>query len=199
MLQILADMIKRGVLGRLEIVNLEARPDAALEWGVHTVPWLRVGGLVLTGQRSQAEITRLIERAVSPTGMADYFHDLLRDGELALVLAMVERHPDSLAALLPIVANPEASINVRIGAGAVFEELDGQPPMRALVAPLAELTGHTDARVRADACHYLAMTGAAEARVYLTGRLRDDDSEVREIAAESLEKLNAVLAGNGVN
>ncbi len=199
MLQILADMIKRGVLGRLEIVNLEARPDAAQEWGVRTVPWLRVGALVLTGQRSQAEITRLIERAVSPTGMADYFHDLLRDGELALVLAMVERHPDSLAALLPIVANPEASINVRIGAGAVFEEFDGKLPMRALVAPLAELTGHADARVRADACHYLAMTGAAGARVYLTGRLRDDDSEVREIAAESLETLNAVLAGNGVN
>jgi len=195
MLQILADLVKRGVLGRLDIVNLEARPDAALEWGVRTVPWLRVGALVLTGQRSQEEITRLIERAASPTGMADYFHDLLRDGELAQVLATVGRHPDSLAALLPIVANPEASINVRIGTGAVFEEFSGQPPMRALTERLGELTGHADARVRADACHYLAMTGAAAARAYLTRRLRDDDSEVREIAAESLETLNAVLAG----
>lgn len=190
MLQILSDLVKQGVLGHLEIVNLEVRPDVAQMWGVRSVPWLRIGVFELTGLRSREAIHRLIDRVASPTGMADYFHDLLRDGELAQVLDMVKRHPDSLAALLPIVANPEASINVRIGAGVAFEEFSGQPPMKALVANLVELAEHPDTRVRADACHYLGMTGTNKARASLRRRLQDSDDSVREIAAESLGTLS---------
>ncbi len=190
MLQILSDLVKQGALGRLEIVNLEASPDVAREWGVRSVPWLRIGGLELTGLRSREVIGRLISRAVEPSGMADHFHDLLRDGELAQVLDSVRRDPGSLAALLPIVANPEASINVRIGAGVVFEEFSGQPAMRALATRLGELTEHADPRVRADACHYLGMS-TDEAGTWLIHRLQDDDANVREIAEESLEAQNA--------
>ncbi|MBS0329365.1 MAG: HEAT repeat domain-containing protein, partial [Proteobacteria bacterium] len=46
-----------------------------------------------------------------------------------------------------------------------------------------------DARVRADACHYLGLTGEAAARSWLDARLADEDADVREIAAESLESL----------
>jgi HEAT repeat protein len=165
--------------------------------GVRSVPWLRIGRLELTGQRSREAIGQLIERSQSPNGVSDHYHDLLRDGDLAQVLTMVGRHPESLAELLPIVANPEASINVRIGAGVVFEEYAGQPPMQALADRLGELTGHADARVRADACHYLGLTGAETAKAYLFDCLQDDDSEVREIAGESLEALNARLVGGG--
>jgi hypothetical protein len=189
MLQILGDLVKQGVLGRLEIVNLESRPELAQSWGVRSVPWLHIGAFELTGLRSREEIMRLIDRVASPTGVADHFHDLLRDGELALVLEMVRRQPARLADLLPIVANPEASINVRIGAGVVFEEFSGQPPMKVLAAGLGELAEHADARVRADACHYLGMTGSADARPWLAARLDDADDNVREIAAESLEAL----------
>lgn len=197
MLQTLSGMVKRGQLGRLEIVNLDHRPELAGEWGVRSVPWLRIGPFELTGLRRLDEIQALIKRAVSPTGLADYFHDRLREGELETVLAMVGRRPSSLGELLPVVANPEASINVRIGAGVVFEEFAGQPAMKALTGRLGELAGHADARVRADACHYLSLTADEAARPYLAGRLQDDDGVVREIAEESLESLGSLAAGTG--
>jgi HEAT repeat protein len=78
---------------------------------------------------------------------------------------------------------------VRIGAGAVLESFAGQPALADLVDRLGELSAHADARVRADACHYLGLAGSHRARAWLEARLRDDDAEVRDIAAESLDLL----------
>lgn len=186
MLQVMTDLVKQGWIGRLDVVNLEARPELAAELGVRSVPWTRIGPFELAGVRGREELLDWIERVGSPSGMADYFHSLLRDGHLPQVLAAVKHEPESLAALLPIVANPEASINVRIGAGVIFEEFAGQPPMLALVGKFGELTGHDDPRVRADACHYLSLTGSPEARSYLSSCQQDDDDVVREIASEGL-------------
>ena len=193
-LQALAELVKRGVLGRLEVVNLEARPEAGRAYGVRSVPWTKIGEFELAGLRSLAELETWAERAGRPDGMADYFHDLLKEGDLDQVLATVRRRPETLAAVLPIVANPEASINVRIGAGVVFEELVGSPELRALVPQLGALTRHADARVRADACHYLHFTASQAARPYLEACLQDRDAEVREIARESLDALDAAPA-----
>lgn len=189
MLQALTDLVKLGRLGRLEVVNLEARPELAEQLGVHSVPWTRIGPFELTGVRGREELLDWIDRVSSPDGMADYFHSLLRDGRLPQVLQAVKRQPDALSALLPIVANPQASINVRIGAGVAFEEFAGQPPMQALTKQFGHLTGHEDARVRADACHYLSLTRSPEARVYLERCQQDDDGVVREIATESLQAI----------
>jgi hypothetical protein len=190
MLQILSDLVKQGRIGRLDVVNVEAHPDLARELGVRTVPWTRIGPYELAGVRGREELLGWIDLVGQPDGMAEYFHAQLRDGALPQVLATVRRQPDALAALLPIVANPEASINVRIGAGVVFEEFAGQPPMSALVESLGELTGHADPRVRADACHYLGLSGAEAARPWLERCRTDADANVREIAEESLGTLD---------
>lgn len=121
--------------------------------------------------------------------LADEFHVQLKDGGLAAVKARVAAEPVLLAELLPIVANPEASINVRLGASVVFESHAGGAALRALVPQLGALAGHADARVRADACHYLGLSADWRARDYLLPRLADDDAEVREIAGDSLEAL----------
>lgn len=130
-------------------------------------------------------------RRAAGRSVADEFHDLLKDGGLARVKQMIAARLELLAELLPIVANPEASINVRIGAGVVFEHYAGRAALQALVPQLGLLTRHADARVRADACHYLGLAGDARARDYLTPRLGDESAEVREIAADSLEALPA--------
>jgi HEAT repeat protein len=57
------------------------------------------------------------------------------------------------------------------------------------VPALGLLTGHGDARVRADACHMLGLSGSTSAIKYLEARRDDPDAEVREIAVESLEEL----------
>ncbi|MDD5389700.1 MAG: HEAT repeat domain-containing protein [Gallionellaceae bacterium] len=183
----LSDLVKHGGIGRLEVVNIEIHPEAAETHAVRSVPWLRLGPFELPGARAVGDLAIWARRASEPDGMAEAFHDLLKTGGLAQVLALVAADTTRLAALLPIVGNPEASINVRLGAGVVFEEYIGSAALHGLVPDLGKLSGHADARVRADACHYLGLSGSSEARPWLEARLGDEDADVREIAREGLE------------
>ncbi len=182
----LAELVKRGTIGRLEVVNLELHPEMAERSQVRSVPWLRLGPFVLTGARTPGELETWARRAVAAEGMAEAFHDLLKSGDLAQVQALVAADAGRLAALLPIVGNPEASINVRLGAGVVFEDYAGTAALQALIPALGACSGHADARVRADACHVLGLAGAAAARPWLEARLQDADADVREIAQDGL-------------
>ena len=187
----LSDLVKQGIVGRLEVVNVEAHPEIAQTLGVRSVPWLKLGVIELAGLRSQAELTDWAQKAGTEVGMADYFHLLLKEGQMARVLDLLHADPNQLAAVLPIIGNVDASLNVRLGAGVLLEEFAQSDALRALLLRLGELSKHADARVRADASNYLGMTGTAAARVWLEARLNDEDGDVREIAAESLAALPA--------
>jgi thiol-disulfide isomerase/thioredoxin len=189
MLAALAELVKQGTIGRLEAVNLEQHPEVGQALGVRSVPWLRLGRIELSGVHSQTELTEWAAKADSEAGMADWFHLLLKEGQLPRAQAMIEADPTLLAAVLPIVGNVEASLNVRLGAGVLLEEFAGSDTLRALLPRLGELSQHADARVRADACHYLGLTGDAAAKPWLEARTTDDDADVREIAAESLQAI----------
>ena len=190
MLSALADLVKRGAVGRLEAVNLEQHPEAGQALGVRAVPWLRLGRIELAGVYGRTELAEWAGKADSEEGMADWFHMLLKQGQLPRAQAQVEADPTLLAAVLPIVGNVEASLNVRLGAGVLLEHFAGSVTLRALLPQLGELSQHVDARVRADACHYLGLTGDAAARPWLEARLNDADADVREIAAESLQAIS---------
>lgn len=185
----LSDLLKRAVIGRLEVVNIEAHPDAAASLGVRSVPWVRIGHFELAGVLSSGELETWARRASSADGMADAFHDLLKTGGAGQVIRLVHEAPTRLAELLPIVANPEASLNVRLGAGMVFEEFAASLALRGLVPRLCELVRHDDARVRADAAHILGLSRDASARSCLEALEDDMDGDVREIAADSLAGL----------
>jgi thiol-disulfide isomerase/thioredoxin len=185
----LADLVKHGMLGRLEAVNLEQRPNIGQALGVRSVPWVRIGRIELAGVHSKAELAEWAAKADSEAGLADWFHLLLKEGQLPRAQALVEADPALLAAVLPIVGNVEASLNVRLGAGVLLETFAGTDTLRALLPRLGELSQHVDARVRADACHYLGLTADAAAKTWLEARLKDGDADVREIAAESLQAI----------
>jgi len=185
MLAALADLVKQGTVGRLEAVNLEQHPEVGQAIGVRSVPWVRIGRIELAGVHSKAELADWAGKADSEAGLADWFHMLLKEGQLPRAQTLIEADPSLLAAVLPIVGNVEASLNVRLGAGVLLENFAGTDTLRALLPRLGELSQHGDARVRADACHYLGLTGDADAKVWLDARLGDDDADVREIAAES--------------
>jgi len=189
-LSALADLLKQGVIGRLEAVNLEQHPGVGQALGVRSVPWTRIGRIELAGMHSKAELADWAAKADSEEGMADWFHTLLKQGQLPKVQALIEAEPGLLAAVLPIVGNVEASLNVRLGAGVLFEEFAGSGALRALQPRLGELSQHEDARVRADACHYLGLAGGSAALPWLQARLADEDTDVREIAAESLQAIS---------
>lgn len=189
LLQALADLVKTGTIGRLEIVNLAALPEAGDAFGIRSVPWVRIGPFELTGLHGREELAQWAARAADPEALADYFHDLLKGGGLSQVLDRLTRNPELLAQLLPLIADPEASINARLGASAAFEHFASKPALAVLVPQLGALANHGDARVRADACHILGLSGEAAARPFLASCLNDASAEVREIAAESLEAL----------
>jgi len=184
----LTDLLKQGAIGRLEAVNLEQHPEIAQALGVRSVPWTRIGRIELLGAQSQAELADWAAKAGSEAGVADWFHMLLKEGQLPRVQSLIESEPDLLAAVLPIVGNVEASLNVRLGAGVLLEHFADSTTLRALLPRLGELAQHSDARVRADACHYLGLAGDARAKPWLEARLDDTDADVREIAAESLQR-----------
>src|SRR5512135_1854468 len=85
-----------------------------------------------------------LRKAANQPSQADRFHLLLKDGGLPEVRGAVADRPELLADLLPIVANPEASINVRVGASIIFEEHAGGPALRALLPQLGVLAAHGD-------------------------------------------------------
>ena len=77
----------------------------------------------------------------------------------------------------------------RIGVGAVLEEMAEEELLGPAVEPLRALLAAEAPQIRADACHYLGLTGDSCIADAVTPLLRDEDAEVREIARETLEEI----------
>ncbi len=185
----LTRLLKEAAIGRLEIVNVAAHPDYAEQRGVRSVPWTQLGDFELEGALNLDELRHWALLARTPTGMAAYFEHLLGSGQLSRCAGMIRTHPERFTALLTLLADPDTSLNVRIGVSAVFEELQDSGLIAGAAAQLGALTRHDIPAVRADACHALAFTSTALAEPYLHDCLTDSDVVVREIAAESLATL----------
>jgi len=186
----LSDLVKQGVISKLEVVNLEQRPETGRELGVRSVPWVRIGPFEFSGLHSKAELQSWAEQADSEQGITKYFEQLLGEGEVMRVLGMISKDHGMLHALIGLVSDADAKINARVGAGVIMEDYEGKPELLALIPELGALTRHEDARVRSDASHYLSLTHDVSARQYIEPLLQDDHHEVREVAEESLAALN---------
>lgn len=181
----LTDLMKSGHLARLEVVNIEHHPEAVAALGVRTVPWVRLGPFELDGLRSPAELKVWADRAGTKAGMAAYVAELLATGGLNKLVELCRRDARYLDAIPLLIGDVETDLHVRLGIGALFEELQGQPMLARLVNALGVLTTVAEARTRSDACHYLALTGDRRAIPYLEPLLNDSDSLVREVAHEA--------------
>ena len=187
MLQSLANLVKAGTLGTLRVVNIEQRIDIARELGVRSVPWVRIGSFELEGLHSEQELREWALKAGTDSGMTDWLNDLLSSGNISKPLERIRSDPETMDALLELFTDPDTQLNTRIGISAIMEDLEGTDTLRATVDRLGKLTHHEDARIRGDACHYLALAGTPEANDYIRPLLDDPDSGVREVAQESLE------------
>ena len=186
-LQGLANLVKAGTLGSLKIVNIEQRGDIARELGVRTVPWVRIGAFELEGLRSEKELREWAVKATANTGMTDWLDELLSSGNIRKPLERIKSEPALMDALLELFIDPDTGLNIRIGISAIMEDLQGTETLSSIVNQLGELTRHEDARIRGDACHYLALSGDPAATAYIKPLLKDEDENVREVARESLE------------
>lgn len=188
-LQSLTEALKAGSLGRLEVVNIVEHPEVAEAVGTRSVPWLRIGPFDLDGLYTPTELAAWIEHAALGTGWAQYFSALLAQGRLQDVSRRVHEDPARLAPLIALAGSLETPLAARVGVGAILEEFEGSEALRRQVSELVALTRASEPQVRADACHYLALTNAAPVAEHVRLLLNDADPEVREIAQETLQRL----------
>ena len=185
----LQELLADGTIASLETVVIEEQPEVAAELGVRTVPWVRIGPFELEGMRSTAELRDWAEKAVTEHGVSDWLDELLSSGQIKKVEQLIKQQPDTLADLITLFARSETGINSRIGISAIIEDLEGSELLQSQSARLVELLGHTDANIRADGCHFLAMTGLPTAQAAIEPMLGDADADVRAMAKDSLEHL----------
>ncbi|MDO8208360.1 MAG: thioredoxin family protein [Gallionella sp.] len=186
-LQGLSELVKESLIGKMTVVNVAAHPEQAAEYGVRAAPWLRLGSFTLTGAHSLAELRQWTGWASSIDGAAHYVEHLLKQGGYKQAAVFITEETSRLQPLLAIIADPGASLDVRLGVSALLEAHANE--LHKLLPQLADLTLHADHRVRADACHLLGLTGSSAARTYIETCLKDAHKEVREIAEEALAEL----------
>lgn len=185
----LDELVRQGLVGEVTVVDAAAHPGRAAEYGVRAAPWLRLGPFTLTGAQGVDELRQWAAWADGEEGIARYVAHLLKQGEFQHAAAFVAADTQRLAPLLATLADTEAGIDVRLGVSALLESYADTDALRALLPRLAELSRHADHRVRTDACYLLGLTGNAGALPHIETRLADENEEVREIAAEALQRL----------
>lgn len=185
----LSQLVKRGNLGRLQIINLVQHPQAADDYGSRSVPWFRIGELDFNGIHSDEELRHWAAVAQTDAGIQQYLIQQLKDGHLIQVQDKLRHQPHWLTLLISIIADLETPLQARIGVGAVFESLAGSELLQLAIPALAVLTQHADHRVRGDACYYLGITKSRDAVALLTPCLADSNVDVQEIVHEALAML----------
>lgn len=185
----LAQLLKQGRIGRLEIVNIVEHPEAAQAVGTRSVPWTRIGLFELEGLLSPSALADWTDLARRDDGLSLYFSHLLETQRPQRVTALLQRRPGSLSDLLGLLASDETPLTVRIGVGVVLEELQGSELLSRALPQLIELARSPQANLRADAAHYLGLTGNRDASPTLHELLQDEHADVREIAADALQML----------
>jgi len=183
-------LTKSGKLARLEIVNLDQRPEPAQLLGARSVPWLKLGPFELIGARGLHELEHWADHAAAGTGWPDYLIELLSEQQLPRVVGLLKAEPQYLGALLDRMADEQLEMGARIAISAAVEDLAATPALKACVPQLVELTLSAHPQTRADACHFLGLAGDPSATPAVRRLLQDEHEDVREIALETLAILD---------
>ena len=196
-LKALQSLLDSGHIGTLEIFNIEEHPDIARQYGVRSVPWVRIGEFELEGLRSEKELREWAEKAATGGGLSDWLLEQLGSGRIDSVLEQIRSDNSAMSALLALFEDPDTELNIRIGISAIMEDLEGSELLKAHTGTLGALTQHEEARVRGDACHYLALSHDPSVRKWIEPLLDDSDSDVREVARDSLATLDNLPHASG--
>lgn len=192
-LQALKSLQAAGVIGGLEAINIEEQPEVAREFGVRTVPWVRIGPYELEGLRSEQELREWAEKAGTGAGLSAWLDELLATGKVKAVEQQLQRDPSILDILLSLFADPETQMNTRIGISAIIEDLEGSTQLKAQADRLAEMLRHPDAGIRGDACHFLSLTALPRAKELIAPLIDDPEQDVRTLALDSLDHLEKTI------
>ncbi len=113
----------------------------------------------------------------------------LSTGRAAEVTERIRKEPATMQVLMDYLSDSRTALSVKIGIGVVMEDLAGTDLLRQQIPTLGKLTQHKHAGIRADACHYLGLTGDKATIPYLRACQQDKDNEVKEVATDALAEL----------
>ena len=112
-------------------------------------------------------LPRYAQWLITEQDVSSYYNSLLLSGQAARVAELIQQTPSSFAAVIDVLSQ-----NIGL---------------------LTPLTQAKDARLRADACYYLELSGNSAALSSLQACLNDPDPSVRDVAADGIAHL-ATLA-----
>ncbi|MGV6808534.1 MAG: HEAT repeat domain-containing protein [bacterium] len=183
-------LIKQGELAELRVINLHTAPELAQQFGVRSVPWVKIGSYELSGNQPLAALQQRIQWIRDQAGLVGQFDHLLSQAQAAKACELLHQQPEKMTAIMQLLADPATVLSTRIGIGVVMEDFAGSPSLREYIPQLGKLLSHTDARIRMDVAHYLSLTEDASVLRLLQQQLNHEThEEVREVIQDSLESL----------
>lgn len=185
-LQALTGLLKEGVIGRLEVINVAVHIQEAESRGVQSVPWVRIGPFEVEGVATPAKLRELAQGVNDDAVFDAWLVETLKSGRRQKFEKLVREEPARILALARIMQNPETSMMIRLGIGAILEELAGTGLTEPLIPAFGEMLKADDRLLRADACHFLTLIGSEAIRPYMLACLDEADGEIREMAEEWL-------------
>lgn len=186
---LLRERMSNGLLESLDVINIEQSPEVAQQYGVRSVPWLQLGDFVFDEVLAPAELDGWIAQVREGVGQSHYITHLLELGKLVKAIEWVEKGNATLKDMIPVLADPVAKMNIRLGVGAILEHFEDSQAIRAILPDLLALLSDSNPAIRTDACHYLSLTHSSDAVEALQKMLDDEDQQVRQVARESIEAL----------
>lgn len=196
MLKRVTQLVKDNEIGRLEVTNLESHAELAQHYHVRSVPWLRIGHHELTGAQTLDTIRQRITWAKqendNPSELISLYDHQLSEAQADKVVEQIKQKPETISAIMSLLSDSGTVLSTRIGIGVIMEEFENTPLIQSLVPEFAKLTTHKDKRIRADVCHYLGLTGSHQAITLLQAITNEDDPEVLETIADSIEDLQRI-------
>lgn len=192
MLNSLNQLIKQGELAELHVINLQAAPELAQQFGVRSVPWVKIGNYELSGNQPLAALQQRIQWISQQTELVGEFDYLLSQAQAAKACQLLHEQPEKMAAIMQLLADPATVLSTRIGIGVVMEDFAGSAILRQYIPSFVALLTHQDARIRMDVAHYLSLTEDPAALSALQQHTETDE-EVREVINDSIESLQDIL------
>lgn len=188
----MSQLVKNGECSQLTVHNLDQQPEVAQRYPVRSVPWVRIGSYELSGAQTYDALLQRVQWVKEQRKVEGEFDYLLSEAQADKVLSRIYESPEQMQAIMNLLGDSATVLSTRIGIGVVVEEFAGTALLQGYIPQLSELTQHKDARIRADACHYLGLTESPLAIGPLENCQNDADLEVREVVADSLEVLREI-------
>jgi hypothetical protein len=184
--QALSVLLKEGAIGRLQVINVAVHIEEAEARGVQSVPWIKIGPFEVEGAVTLGKLRELAQGVNDDAVFDNWLLETLKVGKRQKFEALVREEPHRIQALARLMKSPEASMVIRLGVGAILEELHGSGLSEPLIPALAGMLASEDKLLRADACHFLTLIGGEAIRPYMLACVEDADPEIQEMAEEWL-------------